>query len=109
MVLPVSSTIGLDILPDVRRTRRVRQPSISEVNMAQPALATKHCYAWKTDPAIDTDLRPMFGKARIGFNVYSVRHRNYSETMFELMMSGEGILRPRDADRHYEVRFRHGY
>jgi hypothetical protein len=88
MVLPVSSTICLHILPDVRRTRRVRQPSISEVNMAQAALATKHCYAWKTDPAIDADLRPMFGKARIGFNAYSVRHRNYSEAMFELMMSG---------------------
>jgi hypothetical protein len=61
------------------------------VNRAQAAFATKYCYAHKNDPLIDADLQAMFSKALTGVNTYSVRHRNYNDTMFELLMNGEVI------------------
>jgi Protein of unknown function (DUF4238) len=92
-VLPVASTTCLHILPVVQRTRRVRPPSINEVNRAQAAFATKYCYAHKNDPIIDADLQAMFNKVLIGVNTYSVRHRNYNDTMFELLMNGGSSFR----------------
>jgi hypothetical protein len=93
VVLPVASTTCLHILPAVARTRRSRQPSIDEVNQAQAAFATKYCYAHKNDPHIDAILQPRFGQSRIGFNAFSVRHRDYTNTMFELLMSGGSSFR----------------
>ena len=98
VVLPVASTTCLHILPAVQRTRRVRQPLISEINRAEAAFATKYCYGHKNDPAIDSDLQPMFGLARIGINACSVRHRNYNDTMFEILMNGGRVSGHRDVD-----------
>jgi hypothetical protein len=96
IVLPIASTTCLHILPAVQRTLSVRAPSINEVNRAQAAFATRYCYAHKNDPAIDRDLQSQFSLNRIGINSFSVRHRNYADTMFELLMSrGSSFQAPR--------------
>jgi hypothetical protein len=57
VLLPVSSTVCIQVLPAVERNRRVQQPRINEINHAQAAFATKYCYAHKSDPAIDKVLQ----------------------------------------------------
>lgn len=93
IVLPIASTTGLHILPAVQRTLPVRAPSINEVNRAQAAFATGYCYAHKNDPTIDHDLQSQFSQNRIGIDSFSVRHRNYADTMFELLMTGGSSFR----------------
>jgi hypothetical protein len=93
VVLPVASTTCLHIFPDVPRTRQLRQPTVKEVNEAQAAFATRYCYAHKNDPVLNDILQPKFGQSRIGINAFSVRHRNYDDTMFELFMSGGSSFR----------------
>jgi hypothetical protein len=93
VVLPVASTTCLHILPAVPRTLQLRQPTVEEVNEAQSAFATKHCYAHKNDPVLNEILQRRFGQSRIGVNAFSVRHRNYDDTMFELFMSGGSSFR----------------
>jgi Protein of unknown function (DUF4238) len=87
-VLPVGPTACLHILPAVQRTCHVGEPTPSEVNRAQGAFATRYCYAHKNDPQIDKDFQWQFSRGQIGVNMYSVRHRNYNDTMFEVLMSG---------------------
>jgi hypothetical protein len=93
IVLPIASTSCLHILPAVQRTLPVHQPTINEVNRAQAAFATRYCYAHKNDPIVDNDLQSQFSNNRIGINSFSVRHRNYADTMFELLMSGGSSFR----------------
>jgi hypothetical protein len=92
-VLPVSPTACLHILPAVQRTLRVVPPTPSEVNRAQGAFATQYCYAHKNDPQIDKDVRWQFGRAQIGVTAFSVGHRNYSDKMFEILMSSGASFR----------------
>jgi hypothetical protein len=88
VILPVSSTHCLHILPLVPRTLAPRRPVPGEINRAQAAFATRACYAWKNDAALDQILQPAFGQVRMGINAFSVRHRNYDNAMFELFMGG---------------------
>lgn len=93
VILPVSSTHCLYVLPLVPRTRAPRRPVPGEINRAQAAFATRACYAWKNDPALDQILQPAFGQVRMGINAFSVRHRNYENAMFELFMGGGSSFR----------------
>ena len=96
VVLPVASTTCLHILPAVARTLRPRQPSIGEINQAQAAFATRYCYAHKNDSRIDVILQSRFSRSKIGINAFSVGHRNYENTIFELFMSdGHNFIAPR--------------
>ena len=88
VLLPVASTTCLHILPAVPRARQLRLPTVKEVNEGEAAFATKCCYTYKNDPVLDEILQPKFGHIKIGINAFSVRHRNYDETMFEILMSG---------------------
>jgi hypothetical protein len=93
VLLPISSTVCIQVLPAVQRDRRPQQPRINEINHAQAAFATRYCYAHKSDPAIDKVLQSIFSKRQIGINAFSVRHRNYDDTMFEILMSGGSSFR----------------
>lgn len=92
IVLPVGKTTCLHILPVAPRNLMVRQPSAGEVNEAQAAFAAS-CFAHKNDLILDQILQPKFGQRQIGINAFSVRHRNYDNTMFELFMSGGSSFR----------------
>lgn len=95
VILPVASTTCLHILPAVERNRRVVVPTVGEVNVAQASFATKYCYTNLESGELDGILQPHFGRTRLGINAFSVRHRNYGDTMFNLLMNrGEGFEAP---------------
>ena len=87
-LLPVAPTTCIHILPAVQRTRPPRQPTVMEVNEAQAAYATRYCYANVNHPALDSIIQSKLGRNKIGINVFSLRHRNYENTMFDLLMTG---------------------
>jgi hypothetical protein len=93
VVLPVATTTCLHILPAVPRSLQPRQPTVAEVDEAQSSFATRYCYAHKNDPVLNEIVQRRFGQSRIGINAFSVRHRNYENTMFELFMSGGSSFR----------------
>jgi hypothetical protein len=84
--LPVSSTTGLHIRPCVPRSRPVLMPATDEVNMAQATFATEHCFTSICSQELDAQLQPHFGKMRFGFEGFSVRHIDYDEMLFDILM-----------------------
>jgi hypothetical protein len=84
--LPVSPTACLHLLPLVERNRQVRTPAVEEVNMAQAAFATEHCFTNVCSPEIDATLQPQFGKVRLGIEGFSVRHIDYNKVLFDMLM-----------------------
>jgi hypothetical protein len=94
--LPVAPTVCLHILPNVQRTRRLIMPQIREVNEAQAAYSTQYVYTNLNSAELNAVLQPHFGRTRLGINAFSVRHRNYTNTMFEILMNGgQGFDAPR--------------
>jgi hypothetical protein len=84
--LPVSPTACLHVLPRVQRTRPLLAPSVVEVNMAQAALATEHCFTSVGSAEIDAIMQRHLGTIRIGIEGFSVRHIDYKGLMFDILM-----------------------
>jgi hypothetical protein len=84
--LPVSPTACLYVLPRVGRTRPLLAPSVVEVNMAQAALATEHCFTNVCSVDIDAIMQRHLGTVRIGIEGFSVRHIDYKRLMFDILM-----------------------
>jgi len=84
--LPVSPTACLHVLPRVERTRPVRMPAPEEVNMAQSAFATEHCFTNLCSPEIDAILQPQFGRVRLGIEGFSTRHIDSNKVLFDILM-----------------------
>jgi hypothetical protein len=91
--LPVSPTACLYVLPRVLRTRSVFEPNSTEVNMAQAAFATQHCFGNVNSPDIDAVLQPEFGRVRLGVTGFNTNHIDYGQVLFDLLMG----RRPRAA------------
>jgi uncharacterized protein DUF4238 len=91
--LPVSPTACIHVLPQVPRTRQVMRPSPIEVNMAQAAFATKHCFGNINSPEIDGVLQREFSKVRLGITGFNTNHIDYSQVLFDILMG----RRPRAA------------
>ena len=85
-LLPVSPTACLHVLPLVERSRPVRTPAPEEVNMAQAAFATEHCFTNVCSPEIDATLQPQFGKVRLGIEGFSLRHVDYNKVLFDILL-----------------------
>ena len=90
--LPVSPTACLHVLPRVERTRSVQVPATEEVNMAQAALATAHCFANVCSPGIDATLQPQFGRIRIGIEGFSIGHIDYNKALFDILMRRQPLV-----------------
>jgi hypothetical protein len=86
--LPVAPTACLHILPRVQRTRRPLIASVREINEAQAAYSTNYCYTNIKAPDLNSILQPHFGRTQLGVNAFSIRHRNYTNTMFDILMNG---------------------
>jgi hypothetical protein len=84
--LPVSPAACLHVLPQVERTRPTRIPATEEVNMAQAAFATEHCFTNVLSREIDATLQPQFGQVRLGIEGFSVRHIDYNKVLFDILM-----------------------
>jgi hypothetical protein len=91
--LPVSPTACLYVLPRVARTRPVFAPTSREVNMAQAAFATQHCFGNINSPEIDAVLQQDFGKVRLGITGFNTHHIDYNQVLFDTLMG----RRPRAA------------
>lgn len=91
VLLPVSPTTCLHVLPRVARTRPVRMPATTEVNMAQAAFATEHCFANVLSREIDGILQPHFGTMRLGIDGFSVSHIDYRKVMFDILMGATAL------------------
>jgi len=85
-LLPISPAACLHVLPRVLRTRPVRTPVTAEVNMAQAAFATEHCFTNVLNHEIDGILQSNFGKVRLGIDGFSVRHIDYKKVLFDILM-----------------------
>ena len=68
-------------------------PSSVEVNMAQAAFATQHCFGNINSPEIDAVLQREFGKVRIGITGFNTHHIDYNQMLFDILMG----RRPRAA------------
>lgn len=93
VLLPVCPTACLHVLPLVPRNQQPLTPTVSEVNEAQATFASQYCYAHTDSTALNDLIQPRIGRRRIGVHLFSVRHRDYSNTMFELLMSGGSQFR----------------
>lgn len=76
VLLPVSPTACLHILPNVRRTRTVITPRVFEVNAAEAAFA-EACYTNIGSDSLNQHLQRYFGRAKMGINAFSLRHKDY--------------------------------
>jgi hypothetical protein len=94
--LPISPLMCLHILPNVERTRHVQQPTTREVNVAQAAFAGRFCYTNIHSEEIDQIMQQNFGKAQLGVTAFTVWHRNYDNSVYELLMNdGRWVDPPR--------------
>jgi len=76
VLLPVSPTACLHVLPNVQRTRTVITPKTFEVNAAEAAFA-EVCYTNVCNNSLNQHLQKYFGRAEIGVNAFSLRHKDY--------------------------------
>lgn len=107
VLLPVSPLLCLHILPAVTRTRPVVDPSVAEVNTAQAAFATRHCFSNVNSPVIDALLQPSFGNAEIGVRSFTIWHRNFEQSLYSTLMGapvpfGESDINPIDGSAIFE-------
>jgi hypothetical protein len=93
IILPVAPTACLHVLPLVPRNQQPLKPAVTEVNEAQASFASQYCYAHTNSQILNDLIRPRVGTRRIGVHLFSVRDRDYSNTMFELLMSGGSRFR----------------
>lgn len=87
VLLPVSPLTCLHVLPKVARNRHIKQPTVREVNIAQAAFAHKRCFANIKSDQIDEIVQQEFGKAEIGVKTFTVWHRDYKNTVYEVLMA----------------------
>jgi hypothetical protein len=85
--LPVFPAACLHVLPAVPRNRRVRTPTAEEVNAAQAAFATQHCFTNIRSTELDELLQPEFGIVRLGIDGFSINHLDHAAKLFEILMN----------------------
>ena len=93
VVLPISPLTCLHILPAVERTRDVLQPTVEDINAAQAAFSSRHCFTNINSPELDHLLQPSFGCAEMGTKSFTLWHRNYDHTYYEMLLKDARTLR----------------
>jgi hypothetical protein len=92
--LPVSPTTCLHILPIVQRTREVRTPTAAEINVAQASYAYNACFASQFSQELDTIVQGHISTVQLGVNAFTVFHRNYENTIYDILMGGGRWVEP---------------
>jgi hypothetical protein len=94
-LLPLSPTACLHVQPAVERTRPVMTPATVEVNIAEASFATQYCFTNIFSPKLDEMLQAHFGQTRLGVNAFTLRHRDFTNTMYDILMNpGRGSAPP---------------
>lgn len=65
----------------------IQRPAPEEVNMAQAAFATEHCFTNVYSAETDATLQPHFGTIRLGIEGFSTKHIDYNKALFDIIMS----------------------
>jgi hypothetical protein len=86
-VLPLSPKVCLHVLPRVQRTRTVVTPSVDEVNLAQAALSTAHCFTNIESMQLDALLQPEFGTVRLGKEGFNIDHIDSKAKLYEILLN----------------------
>ena len=92
--LPISPLVCLHILPNVKRTRNVILASVADINAAQAAFASRYCFTNINRLELNQVLQPAFGAAELGVKSFTVWHRNYDESIYELLMNNGRFVPP---------------
>ncbi len=91
VILPISPLVCLHIHPDVKRSVAGRKPTVLEVNTAQAAFATQHCFSNIQSAEIDRVFQENVGKAKIGVNCFTISHRNFDTAVYDFLMDAKPI------------------
>jgi hypothetical protein len=86
ILLPVSPTACLHILPDVGRTRPTLSPAVNHINVAQAAFAYRDCFANQRKNEIDAIVQTHVSSVRIGKNSFTLPHLDYENLFYEVLM-----------------------
>lgn len=86
VILPVSPSACLQILPAVKRTTTPITPTVSEINVVQAAFAHHACFGDRRSDEIDKLVQENINKLKIGENVFTLWHRNFDEMFYDIMM-----------------------
>jgi len=92
--LPISPLLCLHILPNVERTRSVKQPTTQEINIAQAAFAGRFCFTNIRSEEIDQIVQQHGGRAQLGITAFTVWHRNYDDSVYNLLMNNGRWVEP---------------
>jgi hypothetical protein len=69
-------------------------PTVQEINTAQAAFASRYCFTNINSAEIDSALQPNFGKAKLGVTAFTIWHRNYDNSVYELLMNDGKWVEP---------------
>jgi Protein of unknown function (DUF4238) len=94
VILPVSPLMCLHILPNVERTRPARDPTPLEVNIAQAAFSGRFCYANILSDTVNQIMQQHFSRAQLGVNSFTIWHRSYDNSVYELLMNDGRWVEP---------------
>lgn len=94
VLLPISPSVCLHIQPQVERTRPSQRPLVREVNAAQAAFAARYCFSNITSVEINQIFQANFGKAELGVKGFTVGHRNYQNSIYDIMMNNGRWVEP---------------
>lgn len=87
IIVPVSPSVCLQVLPRVRRTIDAVVPSAQEVNEAQAAYATSACFSNKESKEIDAIVQGGISTLVMGENIFTVWHMPYDNVVIDVLMN----------------------
>ncbi len=87
LLLPISPTACLHILPAVGRNRTIISPSAGQVNAGQAAFAHRDCFANQFSQEIDSVVQAHISTVQIGRNAFLSRSFNERRIFYDLLMS----------------------
>jgi len=67
---------------------------VREVNTAQAAFAARYCFSNVKSGEINHIVQENLGKAELGVKGFTVWHRNYKNTIYDILMSGGQWVEP---------------
>lgn len=87
ILLPISPLTCWHILPKVPRSRRILNPTVNEINVAEAKFARRACFANVQHPGIDKIVQEHISTIRLGQNAGTAWHQLERHPFYDFMMS----------------------
>jgi hypothetical protein len=91
VALPMSPTICLHVLPDLKSRNPVQTPTPREINWGEAGYAFEHCYCNDNFADLDAVMQENGGEFKMGEHTYRLPHENYDNHVCDILM---GIRKP---------------